>query len=214
MGLIGRTVSVDDVLRDALQDRAFYEASGGGVTLSGGEPVLQTEFARALLAACQQAGVHTAVETAGNYPWHMLVMLLPFTDLVMMDLKQMDPAKHRKATGASNERIFDNARCLAQTDKLIVFRIPVIPTVNDQPGEVRATALFVRTLMESRATGSSDRPAGPISLELLTFHKLAGDKYRSLDLDNCAADLQPLPKAAMHALVDVAGARGVPVQCR
>jgi pyruvate formate lyase activating enzyme len=214
MEMTGQTLTVNDVMRDVQQDRDFYEASGGGVTLSGGEPVLQGGFAGSILEACKQAGIHTAIETAGNYPWPMLEALLPCVDLVMMDLKQMNPAKHRWATGASNERIIENARHLAQTHKPILFRIPIVPTVNERIEEVQATANFVRTLIELRASDAPEMIPAPIDLELLSFHKLAGDKYRSLGLENRAADLQPLPSSTMIALANAASDGALTVRCR
>ena len=212
MEITGHTASVDEVMREIAQDRAFYISSGGGVTLSGGEPVLQSDFALAILQACKASGIQTAIETAGNYPWSMLAPLLPHIDLVMMDLKQMDSAKHRWATKVPNERILETARQLALTDLPILFRIPVIPTVNDQPDEVRATANFVHSLVELRAR-TTLYPA-PITLELLPFHKLAGDKYRSLDMDHRAEDLQPLSHEQMLALAEAASQCGIAVHCR
>lgn len=206
---VGAVMSADAVLAEVLRDRAFYRQSGGGVTLSGGEPALQVDFAHAILTGCRLAGIHTAIETAGNYPWPFLAMLLPALDLVMMDLKHFDSDKHRWATGAPNERILDNARRLAKTDMPILFRIPVIPTVNDTDAEVAAIAAFVRDLVERRRARNV---RVPIALELLAFHRLAGDKYRSLGLPDRAAHLQPLSKARMHELNAVAGTFGVTAQ--
>jgi pyruvate formate lyase activating enzyme len=195
--LVGTVMAADEVIGEVMRDRAFYAQSGGGVTLSGGEPALQPEFARAILAGCKREGVHTAIETAGNVPWEFLAQLLPALDLVMMDLKHMDPARHRWATGASNERVLANARRLAGTELPILFRIPVIPTVNDSLHDVAAIARYVDDLRAGRARRGS---AAPIGLDLLPFHKLAGDKYRSLGLPDRAADLQPLSKARMAEL--------------
>jgi pyruvate formate lyase activating enzyme len=172
LSLVGRAMSVDDVLAEVLQDRAFYASSGGGVTLSGGEPVLQMEFARALLARLQAEGVHTAIETAGYYPWGRLEALLPHIDLVMMDLKQMDSDRHRDATGAPNEPILATARRLAETSIPLIFRVPVIPTVNDTPDAIRSIADFVGALSALRGAA--------LPLELLPFHRLAENKYTSL----------------------------------
>lgn len=210
--MAGASMRAEDVLTEVLRDRAFYASSHGGVTLSGGEPVLQNDFARAVLQGCRAAGLHTAIETAGNYPWAMLEPLLPLLDLVMMDLKQMDPAKHRWATGASNERVLATARRItAETDLPVIFRIPVVPTVNDAPDEIRATAQFVHALARQRAERGS---SAPISLELLTFHKLASDKYHSLDVDYRAAALQPLSKEQMTVLAGIAADCGVPALAR
>jgi pyruvate formate lyase activating enzyme len=186
---------------EVLRDRAFYAQSGGGVTLSGGEPALQPEFALEILAACHGEGIHTAIETAGNYPWDFIAPLLPELDLVMMDLKHRDPAKHRWATGVSNERILDTARRLAETELPLLFRIPVIPTVNDTEAEIGAIAEFVRDLIGGRSARGS---AASIALDLLPFHKLAGDKYRSLGLPDRASELQPLSKARMAELTNAA----------
>jgi pyruvate formate lyase activating enzyme len=170
--LVGASMHVDDVLAEVLQDNAFYRSSGGGVTFSGGEPVLQTDFMFEMLNACRANGLHTAIETAGCYRWERLERLLPHIDLVMMDLKHMDSAQHQAATGAPNNLILANARHLARTSVPLIFRVPVIPTVNDTPDAIRAIARFVQELSTLRGT--------PIPLELLQFHRLAENKYTSL----------------------------------
>ena len=172
LSLIGRSMSVDAVLTEVLQDIAFYRSSGGGVTFSGGEPVLQTEFLSTVLARCRWAGVHTAIETAGYYPWERLEYLLPHVDMVMMDLKHMDSEQHKAATGAPNDLILANARKLAESSVALLFRTPVIPTVNDTPDAIRAIAQFVQELSTLRGAA--------IPLELLQFHRLAEDKYTHL----------------------------------
>jgi pyruvate formate lyase activating enzyme len=211
--LTGKRVTVDEVLAEVLADRAFYETSGGGITLSGGEPLLQREFAHAILACCQQEGVPTAVETAANCPWSFLEELLPVVDLFMMDIKHMDPAKHKEATGVSNERILANARRLASTGKPVLFRIPVVPTVNDTAQEIGAIAAFVRELGEL-GVASVNRSQGLPQLELLAFHRLAADKYRSLGLDYRAATLEPPSKGYMKELTVAAEQAGIEVHCR
>lgn len=206
-----KAMTAEAVVDEILLDRAFYENSGGGVTLSGGEPALQAEFSREILERCRAAGLHTAIETAANVPWESLAALLPHTDLVMMDLKHMDSAKHHDAVGAPNTLLLANARRLVETGKPIIFRIPVIPTVNDTPEEVAAIAAFVHQLTEMRAAqhnGAAGQPA-PITLELLAFHRMAGDKYNSLGWDYRAADLTPPTKEQMTMLADVAAAQGV-----
>lgn len=200
--ITGRQATVDEVMAEVLSDRAFYETSGGGVTLSGGEPLLQPEFARAILERSKAGGIHTALETAGNCRWQDLIALLPFTDLILMDLKHMDGHKHRAATGVSNERILDTAHRLMETDIPVLFRTPVIPTINDTPAEISAIAAFVRGLAGERAARNLQAPAP--SLELLPFHKLAADKFRSLGLDDRAGSLTPLTKEQMAALVEIA----------
>lgn len=200
--LVGREMTVAEVMNEIMADRQFYDTSGGGVTVSGGEPVLQSVFTRAILAQCQSEGIHTAIETAGNYHWADLEALLPHIDLVMMDLKQLDPQAHRAATGVSNERILENARHLADTHLPLLFRIPVVPTVNDTPEAISAIATFVHTLVDRRTATANG--SGPIELELLMFHQLASDKYRSLGLDYRADQLNPITKDRMIELADVA----------
>jgi pyruvate formate lyase activating enzyme len=194
--LIGRAASVDDVLDEVLRDRAFYETSGGGVTLSGGDPTVQPDFSIALLNACKQAGLHTAVETTAHTSWDVLARFLPVTDLFLVDLKQMDSERHRAATGVPNGRILENARRLTETGVPIVFRVPIVPTVNDAPDDIAAIAAFVAGLAQGRDAA--------IRLELLAFHRLAADKYRSLGLEYRAADLQPPSRARMDELRAVA----------
>jgi pyruvate formate lyase activating enzyme len=127
----------------------------------------------------------------------------------MMDLKHMDAAKHRAATGVSNERILENARRLAASDKPLIFRIPIVPTVNDTPEEVAAIACFVRELGSLRAAGGNDGQS--LSLELLMFHRLASDKYTSLGLIYRARDLVAPTKEQMAILAQAAAAQGVAV---
>ncbi len=208
--MTGDEVTVDDVMQEVLADRTFYQNSGGGMTLSGGEPLLQKAFSKALLERAKAEGVHTAIETCGNYRWSDLEELLPFIDMVMMDLKHMDPEIHRKAVGASNERILVIAEQLMYTDKPVWFRTPVIPTVNDTPEAIGAIAAFVRRLTDIREAQGNGAP--PPMLELLRFHRLAGDKYRSLGLDYKAATLEAPSLAYMDELRDLARSHGIVVK--
>jgi pyruvate formate lyase activating enzyme len=204
----GRHMTVDEVLAEVRPDRPFYEATGGGVTLSGGEPMLQPDFALDILRGCKAEGLHTAVETTTQTRWARLEAALPFVNLWMVDLKHLDPAAHRAATGVSNRRILANVRRLAATGRPILFRVPVIPTVNANCADIQAIAGFVRELNAARG----DAP--PAELELLPFHRLAGDKYHSLGRNDRAADLTPPDKALMAALVGAAREAGVEARSR
>jgi pyruvate formate lyase activating enzyme len=205
-------MTADDVMEEILRDRMFYETSKGGVTLSGGEPVLQPKFAKEILMRCKEEDLHTAIETCGNYQWQELESALPFVDLVMMDLKLIDPMKHKAACGDSNERILANARRLALTDKPIIFRVPVVPTVNDSIEEISAIIKFVQSLVELRMQHSNGKEkCAEIQLELLPFHRLAADKYRSLGLEYRAKNLEPPSKAKMNELAKIAEIHGVEV---
>jgi pyruvate formate lyase activating enzyme len=191
----GKEMTVDRVVEVVLRDQPFYTTSGGGVTLSGGEPLLQLNFSRSILERCKAEDIHTVVETSGHCQWDDLASILPVTDLIMMDLKHMDPEKHRLTTGIDNYLILENAHRLAQTSKPIVFRIPVIPTVNGTLEVIAAIARYVAELSSEKRS---------FSLELLAFHRLASEKYKSLGLEYHAHHLQPPSKEQMAALLEVA----------
>ena len=207
--LTGKLVTVDEVVAEVERDQPFYASSGGGVTLSGGEPLLQAAFAQAILERCKATGIHTAIETAANCRWRELAALLPVTDLVMMDIKHMDAAKHRAVTGVSNARILANARRLALSGVALTLRTPVIPTVNDTEQEIAAIAAFGRELQAMRSTSAPSAP--PITYELLPFHRLAGDKFASLGLDDRSAALTPLSSERMAELAEEARRCGLAV---
>ncbi|MCX6144483.1 MAG: glycyl-radical enzyme activating protein, partial [Ignavibacteriales bacterium] len=209
----GRTMTVRAVMDEILSDKPFYESSGGGVTLSGGEPALSKDFAQEILEQCKNHRLHTAIETCGEVPWESLEALLPFTDLIMMDIKQFDSGKHQLATGQPNDRILSNARRLALSGKTIVFRTPVVPSVNDKEEEIMQIATFVRELIELR-NSSHQNGTGDIMYELLAFHKLAVGKYPSLGLDYKAHDVEPPTKERMTALLDAARRCGIDASVR
>lgn len=208
-------MTVREVMEEVLADKKFYEASGGGITLSGGEPALSKEFSLRILEQCKRNDIHTAVETCGECPWSALEALLPVTDLIMMDIKHFAADKHRAATGQSNERILENARRLAFTNKPLVFRTPVVPSVNDSQEEIGQIASFVYDLIELRRKNNSknETPAS-ITYELLAFHKLASDKYPSLGLEYKAASVNPPSKDHMSKLAGEANRHGVEVCIR
>lgn len=205
----GKEMTTEQVMAEVMLDNAFYQSSGGGVTLSGGEPLLQHQFALALLETCKAAGLHTAVETTTHTRWDYIEAALPLIDLFMVDIKHFDPTQHRASTGVSNRVILANIRRLAATGKPIIFRIPVIPTVNDTPMAIQAIAGFVRERMAGRADGGAG-----LSLELLPFHRLATDKYASLGMEYRAAHLTALTKHTMAQLVAAAQEAGVNAKSR
>lgn len=210
--LTGRSMTVGQVMDEILQDRLFYETSKGGVTLSGGEPVLQSGFAFELLKACKDADLHTAIETCGNYNWDKLEKLLPVADLIMMDIKHINPVLHKSFCGDSNERILANARRIALTDKPILFRTPIVPTVNDDFDDIHNIVHFIHELVELRQRISNgNNQETNIRLEFLSFHRLAGDKYRSLGMEYLAKDLDPPAKEKLSEFAKVAEIEGVEV---
>ena len=195
--MCGRWWEAEELLAELLRDRPFYEQSGGGITLSGGEPLLQQAFSLRVLQLCKQAGLHTAVETAAVCRWRDLAGLLPWIDLLMVDLKHMDEARHRSVTGASNRRVLANLRRIGTMGVALVVRTPVVPGVNDTPEAVAAIAGFVRGLPNL------------LYYELMGFHRLAGGKYQSLGLANPADALQAPSREAMEALAQQAREAGV-----
>lgn len=199
--LLGREASVEEILAEVLKDRPFYETSGGGMTLSGGEPMAQPEFATALLAAGREAGLHTALDTSGIMPWERYQAALPYVDLVLYDLKCADPLAHRLGTGVDNAIILENLRRLSEAGVEIMVRVPVVPGFNAEPEQMAALARIVAAL---------PRPA---PLELLPYHRLGESKHAALGQTG-PDGLPPAPPPAevMSALAAAVEAEGV--ECR
>jgi pyruvate formate lyase activating enzyme len=170
--IVGRRWTVKALLAEIEKDRLFYDESGGGATFSGGEPLAQPEFLKALLEQCRLREIHTAVDTSGYAPEKLVEAVLAKADLVLYDLKTMDDAAHRRYTGVDNRLILDNLKTLAGLGPEIVVRIPLVPGINDDPDNIRTTAQFVRSLNTVR------------QVDLLPFHAIADGKYRRLELEN------------------------------
>mgnify|MGYP001540650927 FL=1 len=164
--ICGREYTSDEVLAEVIKDKAFYDNSGGGVTFSGGECMLQLDFLREILDKCKSAGIHTAVDTAGNVPWESFEKILPFTDLFLYDIKAFGAELHRKGTGVSNELILENLKNLSGRADIIV-RIPVIGGYNDNDEEIRQIADFLKQIKIIKA-------------ELLPYHAMGEHKYTAL----------------------------------
>ena len=166
--LCGKSYTVDELFTEIASDRAFYETSGGGVTFSGGECMLQVNFLTKILKKCKDEAIDTAVDTAGNVPWESFEKVLPYTDLFLYDIKLMGSGLHREFTGADNSLILDNLKRLLKTDKRIHIRIPVIADVNDNAAEMEKIRSFFKE------NGS------PEKIEFLPYHKLGESKLRAL----------------------------------
>ncbi len=166
--ICGKEYTVCEVMREVLKDKAIYENSGGGVTFSGGECMLQIDFLEAILKKCKEEGIHTAVDTAGHLPFEYFARILPFTDLFLYDIKCLDSEKHEKYTGVKNERILENLERLLKCGASVWVRIPVIPTVNDTKEEMQG----IKTLLD--AFGRPER------IELLPYHAMGEHKYAAL----------------------------------
>lgn len=167
--VIGRDVTVREVLELVEKDRAYYYRSGGGLTLSGGECLCQPGFSRDLLRAAKERGLHTAIESMACAPFEHIEMILPYLDMYLMDIKHTNPAKHRAFTGKSNELMLENARKTALSGQTrLVIRVPVIPAFNDTVEEIQEIAGFAATL------------PGVRKIHLLPYHRLGQDKYDGL----------------------------------
>lgn len=163
--LVGREVTVAEVLDEVVRDEAFYRTSGGGMTLSGGEPLLQIDFADALLSEAQRRGLHCCVETAGFLPQDRFARVLSKVDLFLYDLKETDPERHRKYTGQSSDRILANLRFLHQEGASILLRLPVIPGLNDRSDHFAAVADLCHSL--PNLTGVQIMPYHPLGTSKL-----------------------------------------------
>jgi len=166
---VGREMAADEVLAEVLQDLPFYEESGGGMTLSGGEPLLQADFTAALLAGAKALGLHTALDTCGFAAWDALERVRADVDLFLYDLKLMDDERHRRFTGVSNAPVLRNLRRLSELGHRIRLRVPVIPDVNDDEENLRAVAAFATDLPHLEGA------------DLLPYHHIGVDKYERLD---------------------------------
>jgi pyruvate formate lyase activating enzyme len=148
----GREYTVTEVLDRVLRDRPFFEKSGGGVTISGGEPFSQAGFTLALLRAFKAQGLHTAVDTTGCAPWEVVEKALPYIDLFLYDLKSLDAVAHKAATGVGNAPILDNARRIAVAGGKMQVRLPVVPRFNESEEHIRAAAEFIQELGDAVTT--------------------------------------------------------------
>ena len=163
--LCGVPMSVSEVMAAVMKERMFFEQSGGGLTLSGGEPLAQPAFALAVLAACKRSEVHTCIDTCGFVAPAVLMDSVPLTDLYLYDLKHMDPEKHREYTGVDNATILENLRRLGEAGAAINVRMPFIPGINTDEENIRAMAEFVAGVK------------GVTGLNLLPYHSAAADKH-------------------------------------
>lgn len=185
--LVGRSMTVEDVLAEVVKDQVFYEESGGGVTISGGEPLQQPDFVEALLAACKARKLHTVLDTCGFGSADGLRRVSEHVDLFFYDLKQMDSEKHKRFTGVSNELILQNLTMLASMGSAIRVRVPIIPGYNDDGENLEALSKYLS-------------PLGLREIDLLPYHELGNDKYRRMNLASEMGDVAPPTMAEMEAI--------------
>lgn len=199
---VGKEMTVKQIIDEVEKDSMFYWNSGGGVTLSGGEPTLQPKFTMDILKACKQKGFHTAIETSGYVDWNVLKELLEYLDLVYVDIKHSLSLEHERLTGKRNELILENCNKMLEyfPDIQVIIRIPVIPGYNDFNQNIKSTAEFVYK-MEKVAR-----------LELLPYHKFGIHMYRILLRDYPLSDVESPDEERMHELKELAESCGVKVQ--
>ena len=197
--LYGRTMRVEDVMAELRQDMNFYAQSGGGVTVSGGEPLVQAEFVLSLLRQCNEEGIHTALDTCGHVAWSAFEKLLPYVDLVLYDLKQMDAQVHERFTGVSNHRILANLQEVSGYGVPIEIRMPIIPTVNADQRDILAAAELLASLDNISA------------VRLLAYHSMAGSKYTRLGRVDALRDVEPPSDLTMQQIASWLRAYGLSV---
>jgi len=194
---VGEHVTPADLVARLLRDRIFFDESGGGVTVSGGEPLTQAPFVTEVLRLLRAEAVHTALDTCGFGRWHDLRGAAEHASLVLYDLKLMDAARHKAATGVSNDLILDNLRALAGVHPAIWIRVPVIPGINDDDANIEATADFVRSVPGLR------------QVDLLPYHPTGEAKFARLGIDYTLHGTTPPDERRLDALAASFRARGL-----
>jgi len=205
MKMLGKTWGLEELFAEVVKDRVYFEKSGGGITLSGGEPTLQTNFAALLLKSLKKEGIHTALDTSGQCNQDVLGMLLPEVDMVLYDIKEIDPDRHREFTGVSNEKILDNLIYLShymsthETPADLWIRTPIIPGTTAYEENIRGIGRF----MASRLGKTASR------WELCSFNNLCSSKYERLDMDWPFKDSPLMTSEYMENLAACAADSGV-----
>ncbi len=189
--VVGREVTVSDLMEEIERDIVFYDESGGGVTASGGEPLMQAGFLSALLAACREKDIHTAVDTSGFATWSQFEHILPFTDLFLYDIKLLSEEAHQEYTNVSNQPILENLEKLDETGKEIILRIPLIPNITDTEENLKHIAEFISGFQHIQ------------KIDLLPYNKLARDKYKRFHKTNRLEGLETQTEDKLKAIQDL-----------
>jgi pyruvate formate lyase activating enzyme len=181
LSIVGKEYDVQSLLDVVERDRPFYEQSGGGVTVSGGEPTLQLDFLLEFLRAAKAAGLHTVIETCGAFAWNKFKTLLPYLDVIYFDLKVIDANEHKRLTSASNTRILANARKIVEAGRRVVFRVPLVPDMTATDKNISDLVEFLTDLKQEE-------------VHLLPYHKMGESKLQRVD--------SPLQALGLEALSD------------
>jgi pyruvate formate lyase activating enzyme len=198
--IVGQSMSLDTIMDEIRKDRAFYVESGGGVTFSGGEPLLQADAVRELARRCREEGIHTAVETAGHVSWANIEGLLSWLDLLYFDLKHIDSEQHRRFTGVPLDLILSNLSRVSECFENLVVRIPVVPGVN--AAEQTMSRMFSFLLENTKAR----------RVELLPFHRLGLAKYEGLGMSYAMAEVDNMSKEDCFPFAEIGRELGLAVR--
>ena len=194
LSLCGKKMSTDEVFSEIKKDMHYYSESGGGVTLSGGECLMQPDFAAELLKHCKENNIHTAIESAFCVPFENVKKVLGFVDLVFADLKHHDGEEHKKYTGRGNELIIENIKRVSEIHDNVIIRIPLIPGVNDSEADIREFSKIINTFGD-----------GVKGVELLKYNYLAESKYEGLGMEYKSFGTEKQTEEQMKLLSAVLG---------
>ncbi len=198
--IVGREMTVAQVMAKVEQDIPFYDESGGGVTFSGGEPLMQANFLLALLRACREKEIRTTVDTCGFSPWETLDSVREYVDLFLYDLKLMDDSRHQEFTGMSNELILRNLQALAQRGHNIILRVPIIPEINDDDEHIRQIGAFAAALPHLNR------------VDILPYHHAGVDKYNRLNKVYKLPEIRPPSDERMAEVAQILRGFGLQVK--
>ena len=192
--IVGREVTAEECLAEVLRDKPFYDSSGGGMTISGGEPFMQATFIEELLLAAKSEGLHCAVETCGYARWEQIDRIRPLIDLFLFDVKETDPARHREYTGVDNDIILANLRKLHDAGSEILLRLPIVPTLNDRVEHFQAVAELAKSL------------PGLLGTEVIPYHRLGVSKRHRFGLSDeageCLLDVETPEADTVQSWID------------
>lgn len=197
--IVGVEMAPQDVTREVLRDKVFYQVSGGGVTFSGGEPLLQPEFVRDVARVLKEQNIHVAIDTAGDVLWRYFEEVLPFTNLLLYDIKFINASKHKRFIGVDNRLILENARKLADHGIPMIVRLVIVPGINDSPQEIQARLDFVKSLDAVK------------QVDLLPYHKLGTAKYSLMGKHYVHAEMDPPDFVHMESLRNLVQDQGFKV---
>ncbi len=194
----GEYVTLDKVLDEVLRDRPFYKESGGGLTVSGGEPLMQADFTARLLQGCREAGLHTALDTSGYASWDTFEKVLPFLDLVLFDVKHLDPAEHQRGTGVDNALILENLSRLSRLVPAVSvwIRVPLVPGYNDAEKHIKGIVNLAQS-------------CGIEKISLLPYHEGGKSKSDQLGKKYRLKDILPPEEGHVHRLVEIIRTAGL-----